>query len=243
MIQFSGRSWPSCNRSTLRVETRRTPGSKTGAIVTKDEIIQMTIQAMGLDNSPLTPENEEYRAVVEATLMERLPLGTNFKTCKDFEHFAVGCCEYCHSIYEHYEMELEDLPSGEKAWICCSLHSALFESAKGMDQSQEEVDLEHFLELDDRTAADLDALAPMRDEDINLKDMPVITDFSGVKRITDYDNLQQGDGMHNELITHTCGHDRTYSRPSVEALKFVAESAKTTLCWDCWKLARAGGER
>lgn len=68
--------------------------------MTKDEIIQMAIQAMGLDNSSLTPENEEYWAVVEATLMEGLPPGTNFKTCKDFAHLAVGCCEYCHSIYE-----------------------------------------------------------------------------------------------------------------------------------------------
>jgi hypothetical protein len=50
-------------------------------------------------------------------------------------------------------------------------------------------------------------------------------------------------GMHTALITHTCGHDRTYSRPSAEALKSVAEYAKTTLCWDCWKLARARGER
>jgi hypothetical protein len=49
--------------------------------------------------------------------------------------------------------------------------------------------------------------------------------------------------MPTELVTHNCGHDRTYSRPSAEALKFVAEYAKTTLCWDCWKLARAKGER
>jgi hypothetical protein len=49
--------------------------------------------------------------------------------------------------------------------------------------------------------------------------------------------------MHTELITHTCGHGRTYSRPSAEALKFVVECAKNTLCWDCWKLARAKGER
>jgi hypothetical protein len=49
--------------------------------------------------------------------------------------------------------------------------------------------------------------------------------------------------MPTELVTHTCGHDRTYSRRSAEALKFVAEYAKTTLCWDCWKLARAKGER
>jgi hypothetical protein len=50
-------------------------------------------------------------------------------------------------------------------------------------------------------------------------------------------------GMHTEVVTHTCRHDRTYSRPSTEALKFVVEYAKTTVCWDCWKLARARGER
>jgi hypothetical protein len=49
--------------------------------------------------------------------------------------------------------------------------------------------------------------------------------------------------MHTELVTHTCGHNRTYSRPSAEVLKFIAEYAKTTLCWDCWKLARTKGER
>jgi hypothetical protein len=186
--------------------------------VTKDEIIQMTGrrvgrhiaegEAMGFD----TPGAEEYRAIVETTLMERLPPGTNFKTCKDFGHLAAGCCECCHSIYEHYEMELEDLPSGEKAWICCSLRSALFEP-RGMDQLQEEVvDLERFLGFDDGRAADSPA------------------------------NLQQGNEMHIELITHTCGHGRTYSRPSAEALKLVAEYARTTLCWDYWKQARARGE-
>jgi hypothetical protein len=42
-------------------------------------------------------------------------------------------------------MDVEDLPSGEKQWICCSLGSALFEPAKGMDQLQEEVvDLDKF---------------------------------------------------------------------------------------------------
>ena len=45
--------------------------------------------------------------------------------------------------------------------------------------------------------------------------------------------------MYIEVITHTCGHERTYSRHSVEALKVVAEYAKTTLCWECWKQARA----
>jgi hypothetical protein len=49
--------------------------------------------------------------------------------------------------------------------------------------------------------------------------------------------------MPSELVTHTCGHDRTYTRPTAEALKFVAEYARTTLCWDCWLQARARGKR
>jgi hypothetical protein len=36
--------------------------------------------------------------------------------------------------------------------------------------------------------------------------------------------------MPTELVTHTCGHDRTYTRPTADALKFVAEYARTTLC-------------
>jgi hypothetical protein len=50
-------------------------------------------------------------------------------------------------------------------------------------------------------------------------------------------------GIRTELITHTCEHDRTYSRPSAETLKFVAEYAKTTLCRDCWLQARARDKR
>jgi hypothetical protein len=49
--------------------------------------------------------------------------------------------------------------------------------------------------------------------------------------------------MPRESVTHTCGHDRTYTRPSAEALRFVTDYAKTTLCMDCWMLARAKGER
>jgi hypothetical protein len=54
------------------------------------------------------------------------------------------------------------------------------------------VDLERFLGFDDGSA-ELDAPASMKYEDINFKDMSLITDFSGFKRISDYDNLQQGE--------------------------------------------------
>jgi hypothetical protein len=64
-----------------------------------------------------------------------------------------------------------------------------------------------------------------------------LTDKQIVERV-----LQRGIEF-TALITHTCGHARTYSRPSAEALEFVTEYARITVCWDCWKLARARGER
>jgi hypothetical protein len=115
------------------------------SIVTKNEIIQMTLQAVGLDSGPLTTDEEKYRAIVEATLRERLP-DTNFKICGEFDRLAATCCETCHTLYPHYEMYVEDLPSGEKAWICCGLRSALREPLKQKDQLQDEVvDLERLL--------------------------------------------------------------------------------------------------
>jgi hypothetical protein len=113
--------------------------------VTKNEIIQMTLQAKGLDSGPLTTDEEKYRAIVEATLRERLP-DTNFKICGEFDRLAATCCETCHTLYPHYEMYVEDLPSGERAWICCGLRSALREPLKQKDQLQDEVvDLERLL--------------------------------------------------------------------------------------------------
>jgi hypothetical protein len=145
MIQFSERYLSSCNRGSVPVETRRDVGQEGGSIVTKNEIIQMTLQAMGLDGGPLTTEEEEHRAIVEATLTERLP-DTNFKTCEDFDLLPATCCEICHTLYPHYEMYVEDLPSGEKAWICCRVRSALFEPAHQSDDLRENfVDLERAL--------------------------------------------------------------------------------------------------
>jgi hypothetical protein len=128
------------------LKQQKNVGQEGGTIVTKDKIIQMTLHAMAFDSSSLTPDEEAYRAIVVVTLMERLPPGTNFKTCNDFGHLAAGCCESCHGVYEHYEMHVEELPSGEKAWICCRLRRALFEPRKEMDQLLEEaVDLERML--------------------------------------------------------------------------------------------------
>jgi hypothetical protein len=37
------------------------------------------------------------------------------------------------------------------------------------------------------------------------------------------------------LVIHTCGHQVAYIRDTPEALKYVTEYARTTLCWPCWK--------
>jgi hypothetical protein len=113
--------------------------------VTKDEIIQVTVQAMGFEHSLLTLEEEEYRAIAKATLEERLPQA-DFRTCEDFRHLATGCCEICHTLCPHYEMYLEELPSGGKAWICCRVRSALFEPAHQSGHLRENfVDLQRAL--------------------------------------------------------------------------------------------------
>lgn len=59
-----------------------------------------------------------------ATLAERLPEG-DIKTCDDRQHLGIGCCNICHTCYPHYDMYLEDVPDGRKAWICCKVRTSL----------------------------------------------------------------------------------------------------------------------
>jgi len=98
--------------------------------MTKIEIIEATLQAMRSDHGLLAPEDsddgnsDEYEALVIATLTERLP-DSDFQTCKDFRHLGASCCESCHVHYAHYDMYLEDLSDGSKAWLCCAVRSAL----------------------------------------------------------------------------------------------------------------------
>jgi hypothetical protein len=103
--------------------------------MTKNEIIEKTLKAVrehqGVDRLDL-----EHEAYFVTTLKERLPDG-DIKTCEDFKHLTVECCETCHTFLPETEMYLVELPEGGKAWICCPVHSALFPKPK-VDESNPE---------------------------------------------------------------------------------------------------------
>lgn len=48
------------------------------------------------------------------------------KTCEDFRHLNVECCETCHNFYAHYEMKVIQLPDGSPAWVCDSVEWAIY---------------------------------------------------------------------------------------------------------------------
>jgi hypothetical protein len=118
--------------------------------MTKNEIITMTLAAMKLDcgdirASELTPNGElDYEDLVIATLREQLP-DDDVNTCEDFEGLKAQCCETCHRFYPHYDMYLENLPTGGKAWLCCVVRAALLRSSRGSDRKWRS--LEEFLRL------------------------------------------------------------------------------------------------
>ena len=89
-------------------------------MVTKNEIIEKTLKEI----SPSIEESEELYSVM-AELQDRLP-ETDIKTCEDFRHLNVTCCDTCHTFYPHYEMSLIDLPGGAKAWVCDPVKWAIY---------------------------------------------------------------------------------------------------------------------
>jgi hypothetical protein len=94
--------------------------SKKGAEVTKSDIIEKTLREI----VPRIEEREELYSVM-AELQERLP-ETDIRTCEDFRHLNVTCCDTCHTFYPHYEMSLIDLPDGAKAWVCDPVKWAIY---------------------------------------------------------------------------------------------------------------------
>jgi hypothetical protein len=94
--------------------------SSRGAVVTKNEIIEKTLKEI----SPRIEEREELHSAM-AELRESLP-ETDIKTCEDFRHLNVTCCDTCHTFYPHYEMSLIDLPDGAKAWVCDPVKWAIY---------------------------------------------------------------------------------------------------------------------
>jgi len=87
--------------------------------MTKADIIAKTLKEcrcpVDIGEPPASDETDCEEVVAE--LNRRLP-DTDIKTCEDFRHLNVECCELCHECYPHYSMGLIDLPDGAKAWVC-----------------------------------------------------------------------------------------------------------------------------
>jgi hypothetical protein len=113
--------------ASIRTEVTRLKGESER--MTKAEIISKTLREI----RPMPPENEppysdepDYEEIVIAGLRGRLPEGVDIKTCEDFKHLGVECCETCHKFYPHYEMKLIELPDGAPAWVCDAVEWAIY---------------------------------------------------------------------------------------------------------------------
>jgi hypothetical protein len=103
--------------------------------VTKNEIITKTLAEInralegvgGLERHP--NEELDYEDLVIATLRERLP-DDDVNNCEDFEGLRAQCCDTCHRFYPHYDMYLENLPTGGRAWLCCAVRAAFLRSSR-----------------------------------------------------------------------------------------------------------------
>jgi len=91
--------------------------------MTKNEIIERTL--VEIRPIPLQTEEQDEAAFIISVLQDRLPDG-DIRTCDDYKHLNVVCCETCHQFYPHYDMHVIDLPDGGKAWVCDSVKQAIY---------------------------------------------------------------------------------------------------------------------
>jgi hypothetical protein len=138
--------------------------------MTKEELIDLTLKEIR-DSRYSNPTEEsggqdadDYESVALATLTERLPEG-EIKTCQDLST-GVECCYICHGLYFYYEMYLEQLPTGDVSWICCSVRSELRNPGHADEaQNQELIDLEEALGGGLRKKDQADQPAKSREEE------------------------------------------------------------------------------
>ena len=97
--------------------------------MTKNEIIEKTLRDMKLTppkhEIAFSDEQDEEEFII-SVLQDSLPADVDIRTCDDFRHLNVECCETCHNFYPHYEMSLVDLPGGGKAWVCDTVKWAIY---------------------------------------------------------------------------------------------------------------------
>ncbi len=78
--------------------------------MTKADIISKTLKEINLTPAAQESYDDEadYEEDVIKTLETRLPDG-DIKTCEDFKHLNVKCCETCHEFYPQYDMSVFEL--------------------------------------------------------------------------------------------------------------------------------------
>jgi|SRR5579872_1598007 hypothetical protein len=90
-------------------------GSHAWSHMNKTEIIAKTMKDMtpiGMQTEPPFSDEQDEEGFVFSVLQDVLPDGVDIRTCDDFKHPNVECCETCHNFYPHYDMSLIDLPGG-----------------------------------------------------------------------------------------------------------------------------------
>lgn len=97
--------------------------------MTKEQIVEKTLREMDMlpssGQDSQASDNAKYIPIVIAKLQRRLP-DSEIKTCEDFKHLNVACCELCHTYVPLDKMELIDLADGGKAWVCHPIEWAIF---------------------------------------------------------------------------------------------------------------------
>ena len=95
----------------------------------KAEIVSKTLKEMGrisLQTEPPFSDEQDEEEFIISVLQGDLPSDVDIRTCEDFKHLNVECCETCHEFYPHYDMSLIDLPGGGKAWVCDTVKWAIY---------------------------------------------------------------------------------------------------------------------
>jgi len=134
--------------------------------MTKTEIIARTVNDSSSLKGPVDDvlndetgySEDEIVAILQVALKNATP-HEQVRTCANFVHLNVECCETCHHHHPHFEMALIEIESGGDAWICCALDRALNPQKRAERESSPQwkaiaemldgdvVDLEVFLQV------------------------------------------------------------------------------------------------
>jgi len=99
--------------------------------MTRSEVIERGLEEFRNESEQTgvaARDDPDYEKVVAAAMeksLQTLEPATHIRTCVNFGHLNIDCCECCHGLYQHYELSLIGLESGGSAWICCGIDRAL----------------------------------------------------------------------------------------------------------------------